>query len=755
MTTDHTQTADAAPVRSARTEKRFAAAEIAAPLVTAGLMPFLANDAATTVSVFLAAPAVVAAANFTGLISDRVLADIPGGDILRAHRVPFMTSMTATAVAAATETMQGPDGIASLVTGWMEMPTLPGIVSLAWWAAAGYVAYSLRRVLRRHPAPLTAPQAAAGQDDPGNQTVPHADILQPWADYIAAERGTNPGQHLHLTARGPEAWAGEIHSSAPGKPVSVTRETVSGVYQLPVDWIHIAEGPHGSTKTITVRLVPPTVDDAQHHALAAMWLKRVARKGGLMPGTHLEEVTADPNTGGLAAWVVADDETDAITIPDRYLLAGALRTRLLLVSLEPTDDPRRAAVRVMGRSPLEDGKALPGLDMLRANKNGFVQLGTGVSGRPARILLYDEGGARHVLVAGVTGSGKGGVLQLLALSYHANGVAIIYADPKGSSNPDVEDMAAYAGCGPEEALGALRVAFAVFRHRVAESRGLRAKNFVGSPDRPFVALILDEMTQLLGEKSPYRVEAGYIVSVLAAQGRSMGVCVVLCGQIMNLAQMGSDTSIRDNVFYGGALVLLRSDSDQKNRVDLPDSFAGADPSKIPAYWKASDDNLVYDPDVPEDDPRRTFGIGYVVGPDERAEMMRAWILESAAGLWDPENVAIPADFPDWADRDRIAAASTIGDDSDEEEDGAAWMPAQSVPAMTKEPTAREKILQVLAEFADPIGVDVAYLHIDQIVQMSGVPESTAANECSKLVKAGKAVRGAKGEYGIPVAPAAD
>ncbi|MHA6764712.1 helicase HerA-like domain-containing protein [Streptacidiphilus sp. PAMC 29251] len=670
---------------------------------------------------------------------------------------PFLVSAIATATAAATATLHGWPGTDSLIAGWMALPSMAGAVSLAWWAGTGYVAFSLRRILHGKPRPLTPPSA---QPAPAPAASPAEDVLQGWHSYISADRAAHPGNHLTLTGHSPEAWEGTIEAR-PGQQVSVTRETISGVYQVPVEQVHITPGPHASSRRILVQTVAPTVAEQQYSNLDALWMRRVGSTSGCMPGTHLEGAVPDPATGGVAAWIVADEDTDHITVPDAYRIAGALRTTTLLVSVEPTLNPRKAKLRLMDRSPLEEGKALPGPAALRANKNGFVELGTGISGRPSRIQIFDQkGGARHVLVAGVTGSGKGGALQLLALSYHVNGVAIIYADPKGSSNPDVEDMAAHAGCGIDGAMGALRLAYALLLHRVLQSQRLRMKNFEATDTMPFVAVVLDEFAQLLGDKALNRAEAAFIISAIAEQGRSLGMCLVLCGQILNLDKMGGDTAIRDNVFYGGALLLLRSDSAQKHRVDLPDAFEGADPSKIPPFWKGDDDTLIYDPDMPEDDPRRTFGVGYAVGPDERAEMMRLWILESAAGHYDPDRIVTPADFPDWEDRHDIALipvgpAAATG--ADEDESGSGWMPAQRGPILAKEPTAQAKILTVLTERRDPIGLEVGYLHLDEITQITGVTRKTVENTVSRLTKDGTITRNpdASGEYGLPLTVSSD
>lgn len=748
--TDTTPAPAAKHAPNPSTERRFALAQIAAPLATALAMPLLDGQAASTVSILLAVPALAAGANHAGLLPNDALDAMPGGDILRAHRTPFLVSAVATATAAATATMSGWPGIDSLTAGWMTLPSVAGLVSVAWWGATGYVGFSLRRVLRKPRAGAAYAMPAA----PGPASTPESEVLQRWLDYIACKDGTHPGQHLELTGHSPEAWEGRIHS-VPGRPVSVTADTVSGVYGVPEARIHITDGPHTSTRRIRVDVVAPVFDEPQYSALEALWLKRVARRGGCMPGTHLEGVVPDPATGGVAAWIVADEDTDAITPPEQWQIAGALRTTTLLVAVEPGRNPRRAKLRLMDRSPLEDGIPLPGIDALVATDNGYVTVGIGISGRPARIQIFDAaGGARHVLGAGVTGSGKGGALQILGLSYHVNGVAIIYADPKGSSNPDVEDMAAYAGCGIDRAMGALRVAYALLQHRIEQSQRLRMKNFVATEDMPWTAVILDEFAQVLGEKVPHRAEAGFIIAALAEQGRSLGICMVLFGQILNLEKMAGDTSIRDNIFYGGALILLRSDSAQKDRVDLPASFAGVDPSQIPAFWKADDDTLIYDPDVPLDDPRRTFGVGYTVGPDECAEMMRLWILESAAGHFDPEKIVVPADWPDWEDREEIALIPVGPAAADEDDEGGTtkWTPGQAKPAAAKEPTAQEKILAALAEYRDPIGMDVGYLHLDAIAQMTGVARKTVENTLSRLAKDSTITRNpaASGEYGLPL-----
>jgi predicted transcriptional regulator of viral defense system len=70
--------------------------------------------------------------------------------------------------------------------------------------------------------------------------------------------------------------------------------------------------------------------------------------------------------------------------------------------------------------------------------------------------------------------------------------------------------------------------------------------------------------------------------------------------------------------------------------------------------------------------------------------------------------------------------------------------------VAKEPTAEEKIRFVLEERRDPLNLEVMYLTLEQITEMTGVTRKTVENRCSRMVGAGKLVRRAAGEYGLPL-----
>lgn len=748
------------PARPAATEQNIAYATSAAPLAAGIIAPLLNADTALAAQLLTLASTGIATANVMDLIPARLYNDLPAGDILSAHRFPLFLSNLTASIAVGMGTFTGPAGTDALMLGWLDPATPKGIVSLGWYAAVGLIPWQLRTVLRRRrrkrPHPRTIPGKPAHAPTVGRDLH---DILAPWGRYIShPENGTHKNQILKVTAYNSRRFTGTI--TAPiGRPVTVTPETVSSVYLRRPEWITITPGGHEGEANITLNWqAPPELDTA---TLQGAWKKWAARSGGVMAGTVLEDVQRDPNTGGEVAYVIAGETLDKLPIPDRASLAGALRTNTLLCSYNPVPgDPRRGEVRLMKHNPLQEGVPFPGTHVLKISDGGYVQIGRHVSGFPARIQFTDPTlGAKHLFIAGVTGSGKGGLVQIVALADHVNGHAIIYGDPKGSSNPDVETMACYSGL-VDDVIGALRVAYALMNWRMEESARLRMKNFVPTPERPWVRVILDEAHVPLSEMIEHKKEAGIIVEALAAKARSQGIILTIVNQAVNAEKVGGSTALRMNVIQGGSLVMLRSDSGQQHLVTT--GFEGVDPGDIPASWDV-ERPLVYDEKIALKDPKSTFGLGYTLGPGGAAEMMRTFILESAAPHIDPNAIAHPADWPDWDNRHDIAATSILGEGEDADGDGELGTLFGGFELTKKPETAQDKILKVLQDMSDPIGQDTTYVHRDDISRIADITGSTLDHNLGKLVKTdqihrqpkagpGKDVRGF---YGLGPAPSAE
>ncbi len=740
-------TATVAPARPAATERAIAYATITAPLATGITAPLLDGSAAVLGAIIYGATAGFLAANYMNRLPDQLLHQLPAGDIIRAHRTTLFGSTLTTGMALLMGTVQGRDGADALMAGILNISDnpIPGIVSLGWWAAVGLIPLKLRRVLARPRKPKTLLTAPSGT--PTTAVVPDTpakQIAYRWHQIIAnPDTGTHKGQHLAVRTLSALRWQGTI-TAPTGQPVTVTPDTVSSAYQVPATWITIRPGAHTGEAHITVNLqAPPELDT---RTLAGAWTKWVARKGGVMAGTHLEDVQPDPVTGGEVARVIADDDTDALPTPNMRDLVGALRTSPLLLAYEPGTDPRKAKIRLMKENPLRAGVPFPGPHALLPSEGGYIRIGVAVSGRPVRVQLLDPKlGARHIIVTGVTGSGKGGVLQLIALASHLAGAVILYGDPKGSSNPTIEEMAAYSGLGEDGALRTLRIVRALVEHRISETARLKLKNFDPTVMR-HVVVILDEASSLLGDTAQHRAEAASVVDLVARKGRSLGVSLVLANQILQLDQLGGKSSIRDNVVGSGGVVMLRSDSSQRTLIDLPPGMESVNPADIPATWTGDDDTLVYTDDTKLTDPESTFGLGYFMTTDGVCSMGRSLELEDASEYVDPDKVEIPSDWPDWENRDAIAATSSLDDseDDDLDDDGSGTVSLLSGIDLgpKKGPTAEEKILTALEDCSDPAGLETIYTSRETISRVSGVTGSTLDNTLSNLRRKDLIHRGA-------------
>ncbi|MFB7592362.1 hypothetical protein [Streptomyces sp. NPDC056169] len=737
-------------------ERAAAALQIALPVGVGILAPYLDPNAAVYAGAGFLAGATFAGANYMNRLG-RWANQLPGIDIARAHRDTMGISTITTGMGLALGQLGGAEASEALMAGVFEPITIPGILSLGWWAAVVFTGWRLRRVFGRQKIQVqqAQPTAQAAPANTGNPSpVSLADkMIAAWGRVISDPKtGRHRNQVLSDVVIYADRWEGRI-TAALGDSVNVSKETVSSLFGRQVGDIDLKYGAHSGEAIITVWYTQRAELDPS--TLQGAW-KRVRAR--VLPKTHLEEVGKDENTGGQVARVVADDDLDALPrVVNLGELAGALRRSIDLVSYEPgRRDPRRAIIRVMDHNPLEAGHDFQGLDSLKATPGGWVNIGKIVSGFPAKIQLFDPKlGALHVVIAGTTGSGKGGTGQMISLAYHANKMAQIYGDPKGASNPAIPKMAAYSGLTQYGALGAMRLSWWVLQHRIEEAARLELKNFEPSPMRPYCATILDEAAQMLSPGAPNRKEAVKIVKDGASLTRSLGMPWVLINQTVNLDQLGSEQAIRANLLAGGTWIILRTDSDQVNLGDLPPGFEGLDPSLIPPVWVEDDDALVYDPTMDESDPRRTFGLGYVAAPGGRAGMMRIDTLEDATEHIRQENILAPADVPWWGDQAHMEELARTPIPGFEEKDGegatgeAGTMFAGVDLPKAKELTSEEKVLAALRDESDPMYVDMVdegddidpsdidYVERGQLQAACGVAESTFANVLNKLEKAGK------------------
>ncbi|KUH36104.1 type IV secretory system conjugative DNA transfer family protein [Streptomyces kanasensis] len=553
------------------------------------------------------------------------------------------------------------------------------LIALGLAVPAGAAALAHHRNLTGHtPAaaltPATITQGAGTGTGTGLSSQEQV-IAAFWAEFISGPTQTEgrkliqPGAHLEQLALQIDshvAFTGII-TLPPGQQVKVREADIASVYKVPVSQVQLGDPKHYAPNAlpVTVQLTAPA---AQPQITAGapttpeeLWASYVAVPEGAMPGTTLTVTRYD---GPLDWEGIATRDRRAIGTVNLQDLAGNLDLETIQIALAPGDKPSQMGIRVMREHALMHGTMLSSvLDELSMDSRGYVRAGTYVDGRAALLPLAQPGsGARHLYLVGGSRSGKSGLLEQILLSAHRSGIAVILASPQAGTIAGAS-LSAYLGDGLDEAMGALRLAYAMMLDREARYR---------SPAFPFtdplVLVVIDEAHMLLSASSPYHLEAKAIVEQLTRRSLKRGIGVVLATQTPLAEDLGNSTVIRSQLLIGGGAVFLRCAKGQGSLVgaNAVEGAEGIDLSMIPSQWpgqyaKVSNRDMsglaTEAAAAPEDG---TFGLGYLLTPGSQAVQFRSLHLDvppvSLAGGEPPVGIE---DCDAWRERDAVAQTRMV------------------------------------------------------------------------------------------------
>ncbi|MFI1067047.1 hypothetical protein ACH4TC_34815 [Streptomyces spororaveus] len=518
--------------------------------------------------------------------------------------------------------------------------------------------------------PATTTAAAAGQSSQAQL------IAAWWAEFISGPTQTEGRKLIQAGAELAQlvldvgddsvSFTGII-TLPQGQQVRVKAADIAAVYQIPVSQVDMGDPKHYAPNALPV-VVHLKIAAAQPEIVAGapttpeqVWAAYVAIPEGAMPGTTLALTRYD---GPLDWEGIATRDRKAIGTVNIQDLAGNLNLETIQVALAPTDKPSQMGVRVMKEHALMHGTMLSSVvDELAMDSRGYVRLGTYIDANAALVPLAQPGsGARHLYLVGGSRSGKSGILEQILLSAHKSRIAVILASPQAGTIAGA-GLAAYCGDGLDEAMGALRLAYAMMLDREARYR---------SPAFPFtdplIAFIIDEAHMLLSVSSPYHAEAKAIVEQLTRRSLKRGIGVLLATQTPLAEDLGNSTVIRSQLLIGGGAVFLRCAKGQGSLVgaNAVEGAEGIDLSRIPSSWPGQYAKVA-DRDMsglataaaagPEDG---TFGLGYLLTPGSQAVQFRSLHLDvapvSLAGDMAP--VAVE-DCEAWRHREAIAQTPMV------------------------------------------------------------------------------------------------
>ncbi|WP_433592540.1 FtsK/SpoIIIE domain-containing protein [Nocardia sp. CA-145437] len=143
----------------------------------------------------------------------------------------------------------------------------------------------------------------------------------------------------------------------------------------------------------------------------------------------------------------------------------------------------------------------------------------------------------HLLIAGATGSGKGGVVWAivngLGPAIRSGLVDLWCIDPKGGVEfgPGEDLFVRFAYSTAEDALALLREAVEVMRERQAALHAKRIRKHVPTPAEPLIVIIIDEAASLSSyAPREIRNEFEELHGLLLSQGRALAISVIGCVQ---------------------------------------------------------------------------------------------------------------------------------------------------------------------------------------------------------------------------------
>lgn len=255
--------------------------------------------------------------------------------------------------------------------------------------------------------------------------------------------------------------------------------------------------------------------------------------------------------------------------------------------IEPTFGFRTDSVRVFA-SPVHSGrpfllishaeafqKPIPMPSTLAPNIRVPVELGVDEHGRVVRLRMFGDGGATHVLISGVTGSGKSTVLEVLLRNLlEMPGVRVSVANPKITGFAFAKGKLAHLATEPKdiEQLLANMVRALAHRGHWLDEHGLDLWP-TGPGSEPVLVLVVDELADLTDD-------AKRDLDEIVRKGRALGVLAICATQRPSAQALGELGGNLRSQF--GATIGLGVKRHEEARITFGEDAtrAGWDPQKL-------------------------------------------------------------------------------------------------------------------------------------------------------------------------------
>ena len=266
----------------------------------------------------------------------------------------------------------------------------------------------------------------------------------------------------------------------------------------------------------------------------AAW-PEVADNAGL-PGAEIVSVVVDA-WGWTARVLLRKGITAAQVISRIPALESGLKLRP--GSLRIFADGKRAdrfVMRVIETDPHAEPATWPGRWVTTVARP--MDIGLSEDGRPVRLLLL----RRNVLIGGIMGSGKSGILNVIIANLAGCRDVILWGvDMKGGM-----ELQPWAACfdrlavTPEQATELFRAAVEKLNERAARMAAAGKRVWEPTPDDPAIIIVVDEWAELPAEAREY-------ADSIARRGRAVAENLIAATQRPTQDAMGKGTAVRSQM----------------------------------------------------------------------------------------------------------------------------------------------------------------------------------------------------------------
>ncbi|WP_344334613.1 hypothetical protein, partial [Streptomyces globosus] len=444
----------------------------------------------------------------------------------------------------------------ALVAAQRGLPVLTGAAAYAaavatpgasWWEYAAPLAWGTLMsvwlpVSRATWTPSSAPALPAGPSGFAEE------VAAKWAASQASQQTRLADvERLHPTGKDFTA----VVVAPAGLPVPrLDQDAVAAVFDVPVDAVQALEDVPGSGPGRKRLTIAPSDRKAGGRSFEDDWAARVGCHDGAIPRSRVVQVRQDPGR----VMILAEVPSGQVATIDHPKLCSAFGVKAAEMRLiAETDGGSQALVTLYDTSPLT-GTRHATRAMLTPNPDGWWVIGTAHDGTDVYARLWNEGGAVHGYVVGVTGSGKT-VAIVLGLAAAANAGAVSWL---ASLDPDAQLAAAgqyidRQGSGRLFAARAVRAAVRLMAVR-GEINAEVGYDFSPASPYPLLTIDLDEFNGLCDD-SDLGQEIARGAASIGERGRKYGIRLNFAGQTLDLSRIGGDRSLREQTRSGTGVVL--------------------------------------------------------------------------------------------------------------------------------------------------------------------------------------------------------